>query len=214
MKNVLPLWTKVREDEPAHGVLIRLAEINGFLATTRIRTVSGVRPAHLRIGRDLDRLAAVLKCEPASFDASTPKDVGRGKVEIRGERLSVKNDLDHSSRRVCPGCLKESAHQRFWWDLAFVTCCPLHRTRLTDACTCGGKLTWGDTRINGCRHCDDGRAKRSRAVVSADVVEMERWIVGRLGVGPSPVPVPIITAMGLSGAVEMLGRVGALDLGG
>ena len=64
------------------------------------------------------------------------------------------------------------------------------------------------------RHCEDGDVTAVEAVdADVDVVATDRRVLGRLGVG-TPVPVPILDAMSLTGALELIGRVGALDLGG
>ncbi|WP_046869226.1 TniQ family protein [Microvirga massiliensis] len=210
----LPLWFSPLPDEPAHGILLRLAERNGLLASTRVSMLTGLKVAHLRIGKGADRLAAILRCDPAAFMESTPVPAGNGHVMLRGERLSVLRDLTRAARRICPRCISESAHHRFWCDLEFVTTCPTHGTGLVDSCSCGRKLSWSDVRIARCRHCEDGDVTGLPAPpADKDVVETDRWVLGRLGVG-TPASVPILDAMTLTGALDTIGRVGALDLGG
>lgn len=210
----LPLWFTPRPDEPAHGILLGLAERNGILASGRVPALTGLRVARLRTGEGVERLAAILRCDPAVIMHSTFTPCGKGHVVIRGERLNVMHDLMRSARRLCPRCVSESAHHRFWCDLAFVTTCPFHGVSLVDTCSCGRKLSWSDVRIAKCRHCEDGDATAAGVTrADADVVETDRWVLGRLGVG-TPVPVPILDALPLAGAIDLIGRVGSLDLAG
>lgn len=210
----LPLWFSPEKDEPAHGILIRLAERNGIEGFTRVSDLTGLRVARLRVGNGVERLASIIRCDPVSLMNSTATSDASGNVLIRGERLSIKRDLSRVSRRLCPECVADSAHHRFWWDLKFVTTCPKHRTKLVDVCSCGKKLSWIDVRIAKCRHCEDGSVTslpKTRA--NHDVQTMDQWVLARLGIGQSE-PVPILDKMSLTYALDTMGRIGALDLGG
>lgn len=46
----LPLWVTPAKDEPAHGILIRLAERNGIESSTRIPRMTGLNLSRLRLG--------------------------------------------------------------------------------------------------------------------------------------------------------------------
>ncbi len=213
-KTPLPLWFVPEEDEPAHGILIRLAERNGIEGYERVPALTGLRVARLRVGNGAERLGSIIRCEPAVFMKSTALPDKGGNVILRGERLSVIRDLTRLSRRLCSGCVAASAHHRFWFDLKFVTTCPEHSMNLVDVCSCGRKLSWKDVRIAKCRHCEDGNvALLPKCPVNADVIAMDRWVLGKLGVGSSR-PLPILDAMNLTDALDTMGRIGSLDLGG
>lgn len=210
----LPLWFAPAKDEPAHGILIRLAERNGIEGFERVPALTGLRVARLRVGNGAKRLASIIRCEPQAFMKSTPVPDEGGNVIIRGERLNTIRDLTRLSRRLCPGCVANSAHHRFWFDLKFVTTCPEHSMNLVDACSCGLKLSWKDVRIAKCRHCEDGDVGLlPETPVNPDVMAMDRWVLGRLGIG-QPTSVPILDAMKLTDALDTMGRIGSLDLGG
>ncbi|MBN9598742.1 MAG: TniQ family protein [Afipia sp.] len=213
-KTPLPLWFPPAKDEPAHGILFRLAERNGIEKFARVPALTGLKVAQLRVGNGADRLASIIRCDPAAFMNSTLIAESRGKVLIRGERLDTIYDLTRISRRLCPGCVADSAHHRFWWDLKFVTTCPEHYMKLVDVCSCGEKLSWKDVRIAKCRHCENGNvASLPKTRANHDVQTMDKWVLARLGIGQSG-PVPILDKMSLTHALDTMGRIGALDFGG
>jgi len=208
----LPLWVVPADDEPAHGILLRLAERNGTTVPGRISSLTGLTVRELRLGIGVERLAAVIKCNETMIRKSTPT-MSNDAIVIRGERFG-KRVTSMSIRRLCPQCVAESAHHRFWFDLEFVTTCPTHARNLVHTCSCGHDLSWSDVRIAKCRHCDGGDVTSiPETQVKPDVVEMDRWVLGRLGVGKSD-KVPVLESMSLSQALDTTGRIGVLDLGG
>ncbi|WP_441229640.1 TniQ family protein [Tardiphaga sp. 215_C5_N2_1] len=211
---ILPLVVVPAEDEPAHGILLRLAERNGILMPGLIPSMTDLTPSRLREGNGALRLASILGCEPAAFMGSTPVADMRDHLVVRGERLGRYCDFRVSARRLCPHCIAEGPHQRFWFDLEFITTCPKHEVGLISTCACGSPLSWQDVSVERCVRCAGG----SVAVVipssgSPDVIEMDRWALGRLGVGKT-VGLPVLDKMPLKQAIDTIGQIGALDIGG
>lgn len=86
-----------------------------------------------------------------------------------------------SQRRVCPGCLAESAYHRAIWDLIFVAVCPIHLNVLVDACgACGNPLRWNGNDVTRCG-CGMGDLTRMAAApVSAEDARGTRAVYGLL----------------------------------
>lgn len=210
----LPLWVVPAKDEPAHGILLRLAERNGIQNTRLLSHMTRLQVSQLRSGKGTDRLAQILRCEPDAFMHSTFVYETRGFASVRGERLNFISDLDQTKRRACPRCIAESAYHRFWWDLSFVTTCPEHAVNLVDVCSCGETLSWKDVSIRKCCQCHVGSVSDVPAS-SADgaVLAMDRWALGRLGVG-SRVSAPALDRMSMTTAMKIIHHVGALEVGG
>lgn len=62
------------------------------------------------------------------------------------------HDLNIARPRVCPDCIKENGHMEALWDLAWVTCCPIHKRTLVDRCPeCSVQLTWTREKLGKCQ---------------------------------------------------------------
>ncbi|WP_454000462.1 TniQ family protein [Afipia felis] len=209
----LPLWVVPAEDEPAHGILIRLAERNGIESPGRVSSLTGLTVHDLRNGVGLDRLAAVIRCDHAELSKSTPV-ISKGGLSVRGEHIDSKHPIKTSIRRLCPECIIESPHHRFWFDLEFVSTCPTHARNLVHVCSCGRDLSWDDVRIAKCRHCDDGDvALIPKTPADPNIMEMDRWVLGRLGVG-KPEPFPLLDKADICRAQHIIGIIGILEIRG
>jgi site-specific recombinase XerD len=210
----LPLWVSPAEDEPAHGLLLRLAERNAVPSIGLITLSTGLTVSRLREGDGVQQLAEMIRCDPALIMASTPHPDAHGHLMIRGERVGRKCDVRHSVRRLCPQCIEESPHHRFWFDLEFVTSCPRHGLKLVSTCSCGHGFSWDDVSVKRCIRCSGTTvAKFETTPAASDVVAMDRWALARLGVGRR-VKFPALDKMPLKQAIETIGQIGALDIGG
>lgn len=209
----MPLWVVPEQDEPAHGILIRLAERNGFQSMHHISNLLGVTARELQYGIGVEKIAAAVRSDTLPILDSTFRDVG-GSLMIRGERINGNHAVKQSSRRLCPRCVEKSAYHRFWFDLAFISTCPAHGTTLISDCSCGRKLSWTDVHIAKCRNCTDGDV--TRMLTSApppDLAEVDQWALGRLGVG-NAVSAPSLDTMPLKAALHVIERIGILDARG
>lgn len=210
----LPLWVSPAEDEPAHGILLRLAERNGIQTQTMMQTLTGLTVSRLRESDGVQVLADIIHSDPSSLLRSTPTVDSQGHLSIRGERIGRKCDVRLSARRLCTQCIGESLHHRFWFDLEFVTTCPRHGLELISSCSCGGHLSWNDVSITRCCHCTSGDVRLLKAVpANCDVVEMDRWALGRLGAG-DVIFISALDQMPLKQSIDTIGQIGALDIGG
>jgi hypothetical protein len=209
----LPLWIVPAQDEPAYGMLIRLAERNGLRARNHVSSLTGLSVRDLRRGVGIDRLATVLQCNEAEIRHSTPL-IKNGAIELRGDKIACASEVKSTSRRLCPECVNESAYHRFWFDFEFVSTCPNHKRLLIDVCSCGQKLGWSDVNIRKCRQCRDGDVIRIADMhPRQEMVELDRWILGRLGVVMAP-DVSVLEALPLRRALDILSQIGILEIGG
>jgi hypothetical protein len=209
----LQLWAKPLPEEPAHGLLFRLASVNGYPTTHWIRQQTGLSIYQLRRGAQFERLAQATRSDVSDIahDSFTTSEQF---TFIRGQKLGC--HIFSSTRRVCPLCLAESEHHRFAWDLRFFTCCPKHGIKLVDRCSCARahRLNWKDGRLyrGGCCKTGDVRTL-APAPADPDILLMEKYFAGRLGIRPT-VSVPLLDALELSDAESTIERIGSLDLAG
>ncbi|QLH71838.1 TniQ family protein [Rhodopseudomonas palustris] len=209
-----PLLVSPGEDEPAHALLRRLARRNGIDNRGVMTELTGLSASRLRRGDGVEKLAHLLNCNPDVLSHSTAQSIVKGIVSLRGEPLRLADDLLQKERRVCPVCISEGAYQRFWFELSFVSTCPKHRVALVDACSCGKPLSWDDVNIEKCSHCEDGSVYRLTPLTPhEDVLMMNRWALGRLGVGRT-VSIPILDSMPLWIALNVVSRVGVVAIKG
>lgn len=205
------VWIRPLEDEPVHGLALRLAEINGLQRMRDLEFLAGFSVAGIRHGEGLDRLAAMIRCDPAELQDRCYRATSRQMRTFRGIVLGVINDIDATGRRCCPGCLAESRHHRFWWDISPIASCSRHSRRLVRSCSCGRTLSWKDASPIKCHGCEDGSVLGTEAeAVHDDVLALDRLLLAKLGIGSAP-PTPVLGALDLRAAVEVAGRVGALD---
>lgn len=216
----VPLWRQPFPDESAMGLLLDLAERNGYPSARFVANCLGIKPKRLMAG---DKTS--LELLSRSIHGATTKLIQRGPsgrsgagqfpIEIGGEQLSS-TILLKEHRRACPECLKESRHHRFWWDLRPLTTCPRHGLVLVDRCSCpdGLKLSWGDAGVFKCRQCgSDDPATLPRVDADPLVLRADAYLLGRFGAAERT-RVPVLDDTTLATALEIMVRVGAADIGG
>lgn len=213
----IPRWDQPLPLEHPAGLMLRLAQINLFRSVTVVERETDISVAEVKLGRGLDRLARLVDADEASVEANAFRHGAGTKVAIRGRQVSLKRDLERIRRRVCPGCVAASPHARFWWDLAFVASCPRHGCQLEDRCGCAARtpLGWRDGRVASCRVCQDAGDPQPASAVPAPaaILAVDAYLLGRLDAGLSR-PLPLLDALPLYQAVDVLERVGALSKGG
>jgi hypothetical protein len=144
-----PYHTKPREDELLSSWLVRLAAGNGL----KLHTFSSMAwPGVSLWNRDVDNLAPEIVINLLSIRTGTARDIIR-ETTIAGLTGRLFEDhhpngltawvlpvgVYHRTRhcfgtQCCPVCLRESAHYRRRWRLAFSTVCTKHRVELFDRC--------------------------------------------------------------------------------
>lgn len=209
-----PLWLAPLPEEPPHGVYLRLAERNGINRISLLQNMTGVKLRHLRMGRHLDHLADMLRCKQDTLGAYSIRPRRRSLWVIAGQAVQ-RTDFAMADRRVCFMCLAESPYHRFWWDLRFITTCPIHKIRLLNQCSCGTKLSWADASPVKCSTCEEGDVRNLVATLAPrDIVALDQWILGRFGTVDCHQKVSLLDRLPLGWAIETVERIGALVVGG
>ncbi|MEJ0050138.1 MAG: TniQ family protein [Methylovirgula sp.] len=211
----LPLWAAPSPEEPAHGLLLRLTQINCYPSVQYSMRETGLSIYALRHGWQFEDLARLTRSDVSNIARDSFRKLD-DVVVIRGEKIGKMRDRDYNVRRVCPSCLRESLHHRFFWDLSFFTHCPRHKIKLIDHCTCelAQPLTWRDGRLHRGNCCRTGDLRTIHGdTAQPDVAAMEAYLAGRLGICPR-IRVAALDELDLVDAIDLLERVGALDAGG
>jgi TniQ len=202
-------WDEVGPEESALGFLLRMAEENGHPSTDSTVMDIGVRRAGIARGvpEHINRLAAEARTTPAALLAYSPVLRDDDKLVLRGH--VVDKYLHFGVRRLCPGCIAESNHHRFWWDLVPVSMCPRHRLELVGACPCGAELGWRDGGVSICTDCGaQDRYRFERRPAEAKVLRSDAYILSRFGVG-SAETVQVLDSLPMADVFKMLERVGS-----
>jgi hypothetical protein len=173
----LVVRAKPNDDESYLGFLLRLAESNGYPATSWILRAAEI-PLHLRVGAhiartevDFPRLAelnslnvgdiSVLTYHPVTYKYDGP---------VLGSS-SPPHVLRLRRPKLCPECLSESNYLRKQWDYSAVTCCPIHQTLLLEDCpTCGKRINWFRKEVSHCPCGADWREARTRRLPAHETV--------------------------------------------
>jgi hypothetical protein len=173
----LVVRAKPNNDESYLGFLLRLAESNGYPATSWILRAANI-PLRLRVGAhmarteiDFPRLAelnnlnvsdiSVLTYHPVTYKYDGP---------VLGSS-SPPHVLRLRRPKLCPECLSESNYLRKQWDYSAVTCCPIHQTLLLEDCpTCGKRINWFRKEVSHCPCGADWREARTRRLPAHETV--------------------------------------------
>jgi hypothetical protein len=227
----IPKWRRPEAEEPAHGLLLHLVELNGYSSVKTVAECLGVRMSDLRSGKQsaIATFAKAIRCPQEILEHDSPIELARNAraertfendrahntvaMSLRGVPIGSEQ-FDRTKRKVCPACLGESRHHRFWWDFVAVTSCPRHKLCLVDRCGCGSdtQLTWKDSELFYCGECSrDVPVARKHA--NPDVVAAETALLKRFGVVAAP-PCPVLDGMSFYDAVDTMERVGAAEIGG
>ena len=202
-----PLRVKHYPDEPAHALLLRTAAHNGTLRFTSVFKRCGIK-----FGRSVQLVEPALVAHLCSIDQEA---VERASAVRTGDGVSVLDQVirdEHLGgwwRRWCPSCLEEAPYHRVWWDISFLTSCPLHNVELVSDCGCGS-LVHGRQGILRCNRNHE-LSKVEATPVDPAHLRAERYIVDRLlGIGEHPHPLLDKTSLGQ--AMQVLERIGVSAL--
>lgn len=81
--------------------------------------------------------------------------------------------------RWCPCCLRESEHWRAHWELAMVSCCPVHEIYLRDRCPdCSSPIYWRGLNLAQC-HCGL-RLSAQKNVIRSKPTVIEKAVLASL----------------------------------
>lgn len=202
-------WDQVRSEESALGFLLRMAEENGHPSTDSTVVDVGVRRAGVARGvhEHIQRLASEARATTATLIANSPVLREDDKLVLCG--YVVNKYLHFGIRRLCPACIAESNHHRFWWDLVPVSTCPRHRLELVSACPCGTELGWRDAGVSICTQCGaEDRHRFDRRQADAKVLRSDAYILSRFGIGSSE-RVAVLDALEMTDVFKTLERIGS-----
>jgi len=171
----------------------------------------GINQSRLAHGEpaELERFAGAVGQSLEQFAQWSVRCAEDGKRTLRGNEVTIQ--LHYLTRRLCPACIAESQHHRFWWDLRPITTCPRHQLCLIDTCVCGSKLKWRDPSL---LHCDQGRFFANLPRLEADpmIMRADRYLLARFGCAETE-PVAILDEMNFVETCNILERIGAADVG-
>lgn len=127
------------------GYLMRVASANGFSSARQL-----LGTAMATDGTAFQQVCGRLLLTPVERQSLTgvlPRQWGMGSPPFG---LSP-SEFNHSCRRWCPACLKESAHWRGAWCFKLSCVCTSHSVWLHDRCpSCGQYQGWGGIELFRC----------------------------------------------------------------
>jgi hypothetical protein len=208
-------WEAPRPEETAQGLLLRLAEMHGHASSDRTAAcvaVSRSRMAHGDAGQ-IEKLAAAIRQDVTALKADSVLRDTDGRLMLRGHDLT--DFINFGVRRLCPGCLAESRHHRFWWDVRSIASCPRHGLRLVDRCNCADdvKLGWRSGGILHCSQCGSWDLRLPAIPADPMVLRADAYLLSRLAAGKAE-SVPVLDTLRLKDVFLTLERVGAASLRG
>lgn len=204
------LWgiRPIQPEETAQGLLLRIAEVQRHESTDRTERAAGISRARMARGSAdmLRRFAAEVVQDFERIASDSPVRDTDG-LRLRGHLMG---DLVHAQlRRLCPACLEESWHHRFWWDIRTITTCPRHGLELAGACACGAALGWRSGGLVRCLSCSKGELSRiPRTPADAKVLRTDGYLLSRLDAGEAE-SVAVLDALSFLDVCRTLERVGA-----
>ena len=227
----VPRWRRPLPEEPAHGLLLHLVELNGYSSWKVVTECLGVRISDLRKGKPaaLTSFASAIRCPETTLSLDSPLQLppdrrgessfsnGRARnmvaLSIRGVPVGSEEFIQ-KRRKLCPACLQESRHHRFWWDFAAITSCPRHRMKLVDQCGCGSErhLSWSDAEIFRCSDCSRDVPMACEPAMP-DIIAADSALLKRFGVIDAPA-CPLLDDMSYYDCLDTMERVGAASIAG
>lgn len=151
-----PLLMRTPAPLPRESLLpyaLRLSMANGYSTPHFFMTKAGAEQFAPTRGVDVDQVAEAAGLSDKQIrqlryhDAKEDPTFGR----LLGIRVSS-YDLSIRSPRVCPQCIEQNGHLEALWDLAWVTCCPVHECELVCRCPeCDVKLIWARASLGCCQ---------------------------------------------------------------
>lgn len=130
------------DDESGFGYYRRLAAGNALWGWRELASLANVARSRSALLAHPDNIAAEL-----GLDEQWSHFASRQEQQCRGWRGLRRSQSD----AVCPACLADEVYLRCYWEHAYVTACPVHRTLLIDRCqTCGDHFSPNRERIEQC----------------------------------------------------------------
>ncbi len=210
-----PRWAPaIYDDEPPHGLYLRLCDINGVARADVMYALTGVNITRVRLGQDLAGLERISRCPLPDLQRQTYEGGSGAGIRVRGHAFRVRHDVLITSRRLCPQCLNENSYHRFWWDLSFVETCPRHGRRLVSHCACGEALSWKSGLLRGCHMCCNDELPASEEEPDAGILAVDAWAISRLCSSASRESPSLLAGLRIRNAIEIMERVGVIHIRG
>lgn len=213
----LPLRVSIGEHETAISVLSRLAIRNGYTSVNDL--ICHVPNLPLRtlyaMEQYVEIAAALNDVCPRRLAEHSPVRVGS--VLRFGDR-TVLSGRGAVQGRVCLDCLEDDVtgrpgdieirpYLRDWWQVAHISSCPWHLTRLIGICPeCNEHLNMRRARVAFCS-CGHDLRTGLRERDAAETAMADRYLLGRLGRAP-PESVELLDPLSFDDASGMMLAVG------
>lgn len=217
----LPLRLQARDNEPGHGVLIRLGARNGYRSASRFAASLGMELRRVLTGQHSARVAVMAGLNPQPVQFSSPCVLmPERRVKLSGEEFEL-SDWSTRTRRSCIECHAEDADEarrlgispatyvshRSIWDLRLVKSCPVHRIKLTDRChRCRRTFAWQTTNMLQCHRCQANLLEGVREPLTDEV---GMYVVRRLKNGNTGGNT-VLDHMPISAAMRLCERLGLI----
>ena len=141
----LPIRPRPLHGEAIMGYLMRVAAANGFSSARQLLGTAMATDG--TAFQQVCRRLLLTPMERQSLTGVLPRQWGMGRPPFG---LSP-SDFNHSCRRWCPACLRESAHWRGAWCFKLSCVCTSHSVWLHDRCpSCGQYQGWGGVELFRC----------------------------------------------------------------
>ncbi|MGH8049825.1 MAG: TniQ family protein [Arenimonas sp.] len=134
---------------------LRLSQANGYPTPGYFMTREGAAQFVPTRGLSTDLIAKAARLNREQIQqlrySDSEEDPTFGK--LLGKRVSI-YDLNVRYPRLCPLCIDQNGHLESLWELAWVTCCPVHECELVTKCPeCHISVTWSRATLD---HCQKG----------------------------------------------------------
>lgn len=154
------------------GYLMRVAAANGFSSARQLLGTAMATDG--TAFQQVCRRLLLTPMERQSLTGVLPRQWGMGRPPFG---LSP-SDFNHSCRRWCPACLRESAHWRGAWCFKLSCVCTSHSVWLHDRCpSCGQYQGWGGVELFRCA-CGVELASAETEASSATMVALSAGLCG------------------------------------
>lgn len=179
----LPITVEPYPDESLRGLMLRLAEVNGYPDFNWVGELAGISMARRssnfvpeKILRGLSQISGL----PENLLHlmgwwSIPRGNSRG-MSCMGNIQAPVHQINPGRPRVCPHCLRERNYAKAVWEFTVYCVCPTHGTMLADQCpACDGRLSWRRAGVSRCKCGFDLRNLEAKQVPD-EVIELHRTI--------------------------------------
>lgn len=173
------------DGESFEGYLLRVTEANGYASGRWVTDLAGIESRVSCVAGDVTGLAKLLGHDAAILDAMRylPSPwAGKRRVNLFNGQPINRMAINLDRPRVCPACLKDSAHLRMAWELAPAAVCADHGAILLDACpSCGKPISWNRGHVCLCHHCGKDFRDAEALLAPANPVRLTRLLLTKAG---------------------------------